>query len=145
MVRHLISLTVGAWCLLVGCAGAFAQAPPARPSAPPPKLANPASQNCVAKGGTLHIERRPNGGQFGVCVFTDNRQCEEWALMRGECPVTGLRVTGYITPAGRYCAITGGRYTVVARSGASDEQGVCEFPGGKGCEAATYFAGACSR
>jgi hypothetical protein len=91
------------------------------------------------------MERQPNGGQFGVCVFTDNRQCEEWALMRGECPATGLRVTGYVTPAARYCVITGGRYTVVAHSGAADEQGVCAFPSGKGCEASAYFAGSCNR
>jgi len=67
-------------------------------------LANPASQNCAARGGTLRIEQRPDGGQFGVCVFTDNYQCEEWAMFRGECPVGGLRVTGYITPAARFCA-----------------------------------------
>jgi putative hemolysin len=82
------------------------------------QLANPASQNCVKQGGTLKIERRPDGGQYGVCVFTDNYQCEEWALFRGECPKNGLRVTGYVTPAGRYCAITGGRYTVVTESAA---------------------------
>lgn len=108
-----------------------------------PQLANPASQNCVVRGGMLHIERRPDGGQYGVCVFVDNDQCEEWALFRGECPVGGLRVTGYITPAARYCAITGGRYTVVARSGAADERGVCTLPGGKACAADAYFAGAC--
>ncbi len=65
----------------MGCAGASAQVQPA------PQLANPASQNCVTRGGMLRIERRPDGGQFGVCVFTDNYQCEEWAMFRGECPV----------------------------------------------------------
>jgi putative hemolysin len=123
--------------LAVGGSSASAQAPPSR------QLANPASQNCVARGGTLQMERRPDGGQYGVCVFVDNYQCEEWALFRGECPVGGLRVTGYITPAARYCAITGGRYLVVARSGAADEQGTCALPGGKVCGADTYFAGAC--
>jgi putative hemolysin len=108
------------------------------------QLANPASQNCVKQGGTLKIERRPDGGQYGVCVFTDNYQCEEWALFRGECPKNGLRVTGYVTPAGRYCAITGGRYTVVTES-ASGESGVCSLPGGKACDAAAYYAGTCSR
>ena len=93
----------------------------------------------------LQIERRPDGGQFGVCVFTDNYQCEEWAMFRGECPVGGLRVTGYITPAARYCAITGGRYAVVARSGMTDEQGACTLPGGKACDAAAYYAGSCGR
>ena len=108
------------------------------------QLANPASQNCAKQGGTLTIERRPDGGQYGVCVFTDNYQCEEWALFRGECPKNGLRVTGYVTPAGRYCAITGGRYTVVTES-AAGETGVCSLPGGKACDAAAYYAGTCSR
>jgi putative hemolysin len=125
--------------LAMGCAGASAQGQPA------PQLANPASQNCVTRGGMLRIERRPDGGQFGVCVFTDNYQCEEWAMFRGECPVGGLRVTGYITPAARYCAIIGGRYTVVAKSGATDEQGACTLPGGKSCAADAYYAGSCSR
>ena len=128
----------GLW-LATACVGASAQAQS------PQQLANPASQNCVARGGTLTIERRPDGGQFGVCVFTDNYQCEEWAMFRGECPTGGLRVTGYITPAARYCAITGGRYTVVAKSGAVDEQGACALPGGKSCGADAYYAGTCGR
>jgi hypothetical protein len=112
--------------LLVSCSGALAQA----------QLANPASQRCVAVGGTLQIEQRPDGGQFGVCVFTDNRQCEEWALFHGQCPVGGLKVTGYLTPAARYCAITGGRYDDAARA--------CTLPGGKTCSAEAYYAGTCT-
>jgi putative hemolysin len=111
----------------------------------PPQLANPASQNCVKQGGALKIERHPDGGQYGVCVFTDNYQCEEWAMFRGQCPVGGLRVTGYVTPAARYCAITGGRYAVVANSGASDEQGRCALPDGKSCDAVGYYDGKCGR
>jgi putative hemolysin len=110
---------------LASCSGALAQT----------QLANPASQRCIQEGGTLQIEQRPDGGQFGVCVFTDNRQCEEWAMFRVECPVGGLRVTGYLTPAARYCAITGGRV--------SDED--CILPGGKTCDAAAYFAGTCTK
>ena len=64
---------------LANGSGALAQA----------QLANPASQRCIQEGGMLQIEQRPDGGQFGVCVFTDNRQCEEWALFRVECPVAG--------------------------------------------------------
>ena len=85
------------------------------------------------------------GGEFGVCVFTDNYQCEEWALFRGECPKNGLRVTGYVTPAGRYCAITGGRYSVVSAPGATPERGTCSFPNGSSCPAEAYFAGTCGR
>jgi hypothetical protein len=53
----------------------------------------------------------------------DNRQCEEWALLHGQCQSGSIRVTGYATSAARCSAITGGTYTVVARSGAVDEQG----------------------
>lgn len=70
-------------------------------------LANPASLNCTEKGGTLIIKEN-KVGQYSICVFEDNRQCEEWALFRGECPVGGLKITGYETEAQAYCAITGG-------------------------------------
>lgn len=110
-----------------------------------PKLANPASQNCIAKGGQLTIERNGSGGQFGVCTFPDNLQCEEWALMRGDCRAGGVKVTGYVTAAARYCAITGGAYAVVAASNTPDEKGKCTFAGGKTCDAAAYFDGKCSR
>lgn len=112
---------------------------------PSPQLANPASVRCVEQGGTLKIERRPDGGQYGVCLFVDNYQCEEWALFRGECPKGGLRVTGYVTPAGRFCAITGGRYAVSSPPTAAIEKGVCSLPGGKSCDADAYYAGTCSR
>jgi putative hemolysin len=133
MYRMFVSIIVVLWA-----AGAAAQSQPA------PQLANPASVNCTQQGGTLTIERRPDGGQFGVCVFTDNYQCEEWALLRGECPKNGLRVTGYVTPAGRYCAITGGRYSVVSPPGATPERGTCTLPNGNSCEADAYYAGTCS-
>jgi putative hemolysin len=102
-------------------------------------------RTAVEKGGKLVIERQPDGGQYGVCVFGDNRQCEEWALMRGQCPAGGIRVTGYVTPAARYCAITGGSYAVVARRGAADEQGSCTVSGGRTCDANAYYRGTCSR
>ncbi len=128
MYRIFVSVIV-----LLGAATAAAQ----------PQLANPASVNCVQQGGTLSIERRPDGGEFGVCVFADNYQCEEWALLRGECPRNGLRVTGFATPAGRYCAITGGRYSVVSAPGAMPEFGNCVLPNGRSCEADAYYAGTC--
>ena len=74
-------------------------------------LANPASKNCAARGGKLAMEKNPKGGEYGVCVFADNLQCEEWAMLRGQCRTGGVKVTGYATPAARYCAITGGTKT----------------------------------
>ena len=133
MDRIVVSVIIAFWA-----AGAAAQTQSS------PQLANPASVNCTQQGGTLTIERRPDGGQFGVCTFTDNYQCEEWALFRGECPNNGLRVTGYATPAGRYCAITGGRYSVVSAPGATPERGSCLLPNGRSCEADAYYAGACT-
>ena len=43
-------------------------------------IANPASTNCIEKGGTLKIE-----DNVGYCYFDDGSKCEEWAFFRGEC------------------------------------------------------------
>jgi putative hemolysin len=107
-------------------------------------LANPASVNCIDQGGSLSIEKRGDGGEFGVCIFGDNRQCEEWALLRGHCLVGGINVTGFVTPAARYCAITGGAYAPTGKSGEDDEQGVCTLPNGVECDVWDYYNGKCA-
>ena len=116
--------------------------PPAQPQAGA-AIANPASENCVKQGGTLSIVERGDGGQYGVCTFEDNLQCEEWAMMRGDCPVGGVKVTGYVTPAAQYCAITGGSYAMTGNSGNADEQGTCTLPGGVQCDAWDFYNGKC--
>ena len=73
-------------------------------------MANPASTNCVDKGGKVSIVQGPKG-EYGVCEFDDKRQCEEWAMFRGDCSVGGVKITGYTTQEARYCAIVGGDYT----------------------------------
>jgi hypothetical protein len=108
-------------------------------------LANPASKNCAAKGGMLVVEQNPTGGQYGVCIFQDGLQCEEWAMLRGQCRVGGIKVTGYATPAARYCAITGGKYKVTSPPKAPVETGTCNLPGGGQCDAAAYYDGSCTR
>jgi putative hemolysin len=108
------------------------------------RLANPASKNCVAHGGMLSIRKRADGGEYGICVFEDNRQCEEWAMLRGDCPVGGIKITGYITPAAQYCAITGGIYKIVANGNSDWEQGICSFKNGRTCDVWSYYAGKCS-
>ena len=124
------------FCLLAG--PALAQGP-----ASVPGLANPASQNCVAKGGRIVIETGPGRGQFGVCTFDNNLQCEEWAMLRGTCRTGGIRVTGFVTQAARYCAITGGSYAVMSGSNTPGEQGRCALPSGVVCSASAYFDGTC--
>jgi putative hemolysin len=127
---------VAAGALVAATHAAFAQAPTT--------LANPASVHCRDLGGSSRIERTPRGDQYGVCMFQDNRQCEEWALLRGQCPAGGLRITGDVTPAARYCAITGGSYTVTAASNTATEQGDCRLPDGRVCSAAAHFDGNCA-
>lgn len=49
------------------------------------EMANPASVFCVESGYTLEIRTNPHGGQYGVCIFPDKKECEEWAFFRNEC------------------------------------------------------------
>ena len=51
-------------------------------------LANPASEYCVEQGYTLHILEDDEGNQYGVCIFPNGDQCDEWAFYRGECDPT---------------------------------------------------------
>jgi hypothetical protein len=130
-------------------AAACGSAPTETPTLPPTEviepvgLPNPASQNCLDQGGDLVIMERGDGGQYGVCFFEDNRQCEEWALMNGDCPVGGLKVTGYITDAAVYCAITGGTYEITGTDAAGVEQGTCTLPDEITCDVWEYFNGIC--
>lgn len=125
--------------------------PPGTPVTPPPGgmgdeeagLANPASVFCEEQGGTVAIESRPDGGQYGVCAFDDDKECEEWAMLRGRCPVGGVEVERYVTDAARYCAITGGSYGATANNGGTNEEGECTLPSGETCDAQEYFEGTC--
>ncbi len=36
------------------------------------KIANPASQYCIEQGGTIVIQQRGDGGEYGVCIFEEN-------------------------------------------------------------------------
>src|SRR5688572_11830064 len=64
-------------------------------STPSVGIANPASSNCVEKGGTLQVASAPNG-QLGVCTFSDGTRCEEWRLLRGQCIPGSCRVASGI-------------------------------------------------
>lgn len=101
-------------------------------------LANPASKNCKAKGGTLKIEKRPDGAEYGLCYFEENRACEEWSMYNGECPVGGRRTTGYDTIDQNYCAWNGGETFAVPNS-------KCAFKNGKVCSTVDFYNGKCSK
>jgi putative hemolysin len=154
ITRYMITILALALALLAGCQTpesapqSIETSAPIRTATQPekaaqPGMANPASENCTAQGGTLTFETRGDGGQYGVCYFEDNQQCEEWALLRGDCPVGGIKVVGYVTDAGRYCAISGGTYVITDSSGASDEQGTCMLKDGTECNAWDFYNGMC--
>ncbi|MET4579248.1 DUF333 domain-containing protein [Ottowia thiooxydans] len=136
-LRHYLLAFAMALIAFAGANSVFAQTPAVQ-------LANPASQHCVGQGGKSQIEKNPAGGQYGICVFGGNRMCEEWAMLRGHCPVGGLRVSGYVTPASRFCAITGGTYKVTSATNTPAELGTCKLTSGKTCSADAYFRGTCT-
>jgi putative hemolysin len=65
--------------LSTGCASATEEA----------QLANPAAVYCREQGYTLEIRTDADGGQYGVCIFPDGRECDAWAFYRGECVPVG--------------------------------------------------------
>lgn len=103
---------------------------------PATQLANPASVNCTQQGGTVEIKTMPGGGQYGLCVFEDNYACEEWAMLRGNCPVGGLRTTGFDTEAQKYCAWLGGQTL-------AEKNATCTLPDGTVCTDEALFHGTC--
>jgi putative hemolysin len=64
-------------------------------------LANPASVYCEGQGYTLVMRTDADGGQYGVCIFPDGSECEEWAFYRGECKPASASIseTSAETPA----------------------------------------------
>jgi len=57
------------------------------PVTQPAAIANPAAENCVKLGGKSEIKTQADGSQSGLCTLPSGQVCDEWALMRGECPI----------------------------------------------------------
>jgi putative hemolysin len=57
---------------------------------PQAAVPNPASVYCEQQGNRLEIRTATDGGQYGVCIFADGSECDEWAYFRGECAVGTL-------------------------------------------------------
>jgi len=63
-------------------------------------IANPASVYCAEHEGTLEIRKGVNG-EYGVCIFANGSECEEWAYYRGECgPSSKVCTTEYAPVCG---------------------------------------------
>jgi len=108
------------------------------PTPTPAPHGNPASIYCTQVSGTLTIQKNGAGTEYGLCTFLDNRSCEETALYRGDCPVGGVKTTGYITEAQKYCAWMGGRTISTAHA-------ICTFADGSTCDDEALFMGTCSK
>lgn len=101
-------------------------------------IANPASTYCIEQGGNLVIEDKDDGSQYGLCFFEDNRACEEWAMKRGECPIGGVKTTGFYTIAQSFCAWSGGKTFAV-------ENAICTFADESTCLADDFYKGICQK
>lgn len=134
---------IGVLAMVVLAAAACAAQGKQPTPTPQTQIANPASEICVKQGGKVVIEKRGDGGEYGICYFEDNRQCEEWALLRGDCPVGGRKITGYTTKAAAYCVISGGTYKITTQGGQDQEKGTCTFKNGAVCDSLEFYNGQC--
>jgi hypothetical protein len=113
-------------------------------------MANPASVYCQEQGGKIEIRAAQDGSQYGVCVFKDDSECEEWAYYRGECKPGDMDVAppptttpaGIANPASTYCVEQGGTSEIRTAEDGS-QSGVCKFPDGSECDEWAFFRGEC--
>ena len=55
------------------------------------ELPNPAAALCSQNGGQIEL-RTNNAGVYGVCIFADKSECDEWAYFRGTCQPGQLKI-----------------------------------------------------
>jgi putative hemolysin len=53
-------------------------------------LPNPASVYCEERDYRLELRVDAEGGAYGICIFPDESECDEWAYYRGECMPTAV-------------------------------------------------------
>lgn len=114
-------------------------------------IANPASAYCEEQGDKLEIRTAQDGSQYGVCMFKDESECEEWAYYRGECkpgdmdvaPAPTATPAGIANPASTYCVEQGGTSEIRTAEDGS-QYGVCSFPDGRECEEWAFFREECA-
>jgi putative hemolysin len=119
--RVLIVL-VAAILLISACQPSPEESPPEEPVG----VANPASVYCEQLGYLLEIREDEDGGEFGVCIFPDMTECDEWAFYRAEC---GQHWS--------YCVQQG--HTLRVR----DEEVLCVFSDGSSCPEIDFLNGEC--
>lgn len=135
-MKHSVWFFIVAMLVLSACAPIT---PAAQPAAAMP---NPASVFCADNGGAVDIRKDAQGGEYGMCVFADGSECDEWAFFRGECKAgESGEVMNMRNPASVFCAEKGG--TVDIRDEAEGSVGYCVFAGKSECEEWAFFRGEC--
>lgn len=80
-------------------------------------MANPASVYCINQSGKLEIRTDEQGNQYGVCIFDDGSECEEWKYYRAECGQMCGGIAGIMCSEGYICNMQGKTYP--------DASGIC--------------------
>lgn len=76
--------TVLALLLIASCSGA-SQVESQKKNKKMIGMPNPASVKCRDDGHKLEIRTGKGGGQVGICIDANGKECEEWAYFRDEC------------------------------------------------------------
>ena len=88
-------------------------------------MANPSSVYCSGLGYT-EVTRETDAGQYGVCIFPDESECDSWDFLAGRCGAERS-----------YCVQQGYKL----RPG--ENVGTCVFDDGSSCDEYQYFQGQC--
>jgi putative hemolysin len=107
-------------------------------------MPNPASVYCTDNGGTLEIRQDASSGEYGMCVFSDGSECEEWAYFRGECtPGQPKADANMPNPASVNCEDQGGKLEI-RQDATGGEYGMCVFADNTECEEWALLRGTCA-
>ena len=82
--------------VLTGCRSIQPTQTNAGGSTPAASMPNPAAVFCQEQGGKNENRTDASGGQYGVCLFSDGSECDQWAYYRGECQPR--QITQTLTP-----------------------------------------------
>lgn len=61
-------------------------------SQPAVGMANPAAIYCEQAGNKYEIRTQPDGGQYGVCIFSDGSECPDFDYYEGKCKAGDYQV-----------------------------------------------------
>ena len=107
-MKNKLFLAASVLALALTSCGQPAASPTPTAMAPEPTIGmpNPAAVYCQEQGYAVENRTDENGGQYGMCIFPDGSECDEWAYYRGECspggppaPTAAASLTPTKTPA----------------------------------------------